>query len=194
MHSSTPQEITPGEPDMHKRTTFRDQLKQAWKSTIEEHYNAQLINSEHGLQTYFFIELRKQFEGTNRQIYIEPQMRFAKDLRRHPDLVICDSEEIIGIVELKYKPRGRAEHVKDVETLRLAVEYKDTLTISNDRFLGVVANDKRYPLSASAVLCWAAVYTGRPIALKDPTKVAESGHHFLQLDARTAAGKIAVIT
>lgn len=179
---------------MHKPTNLRDQLKQAWKATIEKHYNCQRINSEHGLQTYFFIELQEQLEGMGRQIYIAPKMRFADDQRRHPDLMICDSEEIIGIVELKYKPRGRADYLKDVKTLRLAVKNKDTLTISNDRFLGVVANDKRYPLSASAVLCWAAVYTGRPIALEGSDKVAELGHHFLQLDARTAEGKMAVIT
>ena len=175
---------------MRTRSTLRSQLKEAWKSTIELRYNDQLINSEHGLQAYFCAELLNEFKDMTRRIFIEPKMSFPNGQRRHPDLVICDSKSIIGIVEFKYVPRGRPTHAKDFETLQLAVKHADSLKISNDRFRGVVADDRSYSLSPTAVLCWAAIYTGEAVSLKAG---AELGKHFLQLDATTTKGKNAKV-
>lgn len=177
---------------MRTRSTLRSQLKRAWRSTIEQHYNEQLINSEHGLQAYFCVELLQEFDDMSRRIFIEPLMSFSKG-RRHPDIVICDSKSIIGIVEFKYVPRGRPQYQKDLTTLQLAVENADSLKISNDRFRGVVADDRSYPLSPTAVLCWAGIYTGEVVNMKTSEEVSKLGKHFLQLDARTALGKDAII-
>lgn len=178
---------------MRTRSLLRSQLKRAWKTTIEQHYNHQLINSEHGLQAYFCAELLSEFDGMKRRIFIEPLLSFADGLRRHPDVVICDSKSIIGIVEFKYIPRGRPRYAKDLETLQLAVENAQALKISNDRFRGVISDDRQYSLAPNAVLCWAGVYTGETIRIKKSEAVSTLGSHFLQLDARTTLGEDAVI-
>ena len=178
---------------MRTRSTLRSQLKRAWKSTIELCYNDQLINSEHGLQAYFCAELLSELDDMRRRIFIEPKMSFSNGQRRYPDLVICDSRSIIGIVEFKYVPRGRPTYAKDLETLQLAVRHADSLKISNDRFRGVVSDDRDYSLSPTAVLCWAAIYTGEAVSLKKSEAVSELGRHFLQLDARTSEGKHATL-
>lgn len=176
---------------MRTRSTLRSQLKRAWERTINHRYNDQLINSEHGLQSYFCIELLREFDDMTRRIFIEPKMSFSNGQRRHPDLVICDSRSIIGIVEFKYVPRGRPKYAKDIETLQLAVKHADSLKISNDRFRGVVSDDRSYSLSPTAVLCWAAIYSGETVSLKGEESISALGNHFLQLDARTFEGEIA---
>ena len=178
---------------MRTRSTLRSQLKRAWETTIEQHYDHQLINSEHGLQAYFCVELLQEFDDMSRRIFIEPQMSFPNGQRRHPDLVICDSKSIIGIVEFKYTPKKRPSYKKDLETLGLAVEHAKTLKISNDRFKGVVSDEKSYKLSPTAVLCWAGVYSGEAVSFKKSEVVHKLGKHFLQLDARTIKGKKATI-
>lgn len=177
---------------MRIRSNLRSQLKRAWKTTIEQHYNEQLINSEHGLQAYFCIELLQEFDDMTPRIFIEPLMSLS-ELHRYPDVVICDSKSIIGIVEFEYAPLGRPKYGKDLKTLQLAVEHAKTLKISNDRFRGVVSDNQSYPLSPNAVLCWAGIYTGEALSIKESKAVSKLGKHFLQLDARTAVGKDAKI-
>ncbi len=173
---------------MATRYKLRSQLKQAWKNTIFDRYNQQLINSEHGLQAYFCAELLNQLKDSKRRIFIEPLLSFS-DKRRHPDIVICNSQSIIAIIELKYLPRGRPSYKKDLETLEIAVKNKKELTISNDRFRGKRSDDKKYTLAPDAVLCWAAVYTGKTLEIKAP----KLGAHFLQLDALTMIGEDAEV-
>jgi hypothetical protein len=94
---------------MNKRSLLRDNLREAWIKTIERHYNSQLINSEHALQVYFCMELLKLFEADNlqRRVFIEPNIQTSCGKTRFPDVVICNGQKVIGIVELKYTPRGR---------------------------------------------------------------------------------------
>jgi hypothetical protein len=118
------------------------------------------------------------------------------DKCRYPDVVIYDTQKIIGIVELKYAPRAKIREIdldyqKDLETLQLAVTHAEKLAISNDRFCGIAKRKiGPYPLAKDAVLCWAGVYTGDPI--DKPEKDALSGR-LLLLSALTTEGKDPVV-
>ena len=169
---------------MTEKTTLRAQLKRAWRVTIAE-YQQQLINSEHGLQVYFCAALHEEFKNFHRRLFIEPRLRFSDGSARHPDIVICDSKNIVGIVELKYTPRGRpgqASLDKDMETLMHAVTDASSLQISNDRYLGETSSMRSYPLAENAVLCWAGVYKGKEI---EKIKNESLRKRFLQLSALT---------
>ncbi len=141
---------------MNKRSLLRDNLRQAWIKTIEHHYNSQLISSEHALQVYFCMELLKQFEAGNlqRRVFIEPNIQTSCGKTRFPDVVICNSQKVIGIVELKYTPRGRPNTEKDLETLSLTTS--ESFEISNERYQGPQKNPRKiYSIADDAIMCWA---------------------------------------
>ena len=172
---------------MSQRNLLRSQLKQAWRNTITTKYQNQLINSERGLQVYFCSELLQAFEenGVKRRIFVEPRVS-ARDVQdfRYPDIVICNTNRIIGIVELKYTPRIFAHYLKDLLTFDFVESHLNALTISNDRFLGRTIDNRAFPLAPDAVLCWAGVYSGQWVDLS--SKISHELHaRFLQLDAIT---------
>ena len=173
---------------MQRRTLLRAQLSRAWQSMVETRYQSQLINSEGGLQVYFCHALLEAFEhdGVKRRLFIEPKLGSSNDVAyRYPDVVICNSRSVIGIVELKYLPRGRPSFAKDLATLAYAAEAKDDLRLSNDRYLGVAGDSRRYPLAKDAVLCWGGIYSGQLIDLRSSIKAPALLDRFLQLNART---------
>ncbi|MGC1276431.1 MAG: hypothetical protein WBC44_22235 [Planctomycetaceae bacterium] len=169
---------------MPKRAMLRKQLVKAWSCTIKEKYDEeQLINSERGLQIYFCHELLKAFgeSGKERRIFVEPCVK-SVDGRRYPDLLICNAHRIIGVVEIKYLPRGKPKYDKDFDTLSFFATHPGGLTVSNDRYRGVSVKKRAFQLADDAVLCWAGVYTGERLNLRldEP-----HGDRFLQLDALT---------
>lgn len=171
---------------MNKRSLLRENLREAWIKTIERHYNSQLINSEHALQVYFCMELLKQFEAGNlqRRIFIEPNMQTSCSQTRFPDVVICNSQKIIGIVELKYTPRGRPNTAKDLETLSLTTS--ESFEIKNERYHGPENKLlKNFSMANDAIMCWAAIYTGERIDLTASAKERKFGDRFLQLHGLT---------
>lgn len=175
---------------MTEKTLLRAQLKRAWTEAIQKKYEKQLINSENGLQIYFCAALLAEFEKSNvrRRLFIETRLRFSDGSARHPDIVICDTKNIVGIVELKYTPRGRPGQPslnKDMETLMQAVTDENNLKISNDRYLGETTDKRSFPLAKNAVLCWAGVYKGKEIDLQSKIKNELLRNRFLQLSALT---------
>jgi hypothetical protein len=177
---------------MSEKSTLRAQLKRAWRDTIDQ-YQAQLINSEHGLQVHFCAALLSQFEASNmktrRRVFVEPSLRLSVDSVRYPDVVICDTKNVVGIIELKYTPRGRpvqSDLLKDMETLMYASAGSDSLKIVNERFLGEFVTKVDYPLAENAVLCWAGVYRGPDeLALNKYSNDDTFLRRFLQLSALT---------
>jgi hypothetical protein len=178
---------------MSERLPLRKQLAAAWRETLEGPYRNHLINSERGLQVHFCHALTKQFQdaGVNRRLFVEPTVNFAIDDVRCPDLVICNSQRIIGVVEFKYAPRAFAEYAKDVETLHRFLRHADAIVLSNERFRGEGA-PKSYSLAPDSVLCWAAVYADTFIEIEHP-KFSSLDGHFLRLDAITHASSSATI-
>ncbi len=78
--------------------------------------------------------------------------------QRKPDIMICNTRSIIGVVELKYNPMGSPKYLKDMETLDWIARNPDGVQVQNNRYVGVVRDDRVYPLASEAVLCWAGIH------------------------------------
>lgn len=182
---------------MANRSMLKAQLRSAWLHTIERHYQRQLINSERGLQAFLCAALLDRFErggvAQNRRIFIEPTLVIGRNgAVRKPDIVICNSRSIIGVVELKYKPKGHPRTKKDLETLDWMASHPDGVQVKNDRYLGVPVDDRVYPLVADAVLCWAGVHKGmtEPVAQRISPRLNK---YFVELHAVTSPGEDPII-
>lgn len=172
---------------MTKRTLLRSQLITAWRKTIADSYCEQLINSESGLQVYFCLALLNVFSesGVKRRLFIEPRISVPNSLDRlYPDVVICNTKQVIGVVELKYSPRARPGYKKDLNTLKFVANHPDKITITNDRFLGPTTQTRNYPLAPDAVLCWAGIYSGELLNIYMQSEFGFD-ERFLRLDVLT---------
>lgn len=105
---------------------------------------------------------------------------------RSPDVVVCNSRRIIGVIELKYLPRTTPVFAKDLETLQWFASDQHPVSISNERYRGVGQDEiRKYSLAEDAVLCWAGVYTAPRV---DIERHAEAlGRRFLCLHSITSA-------
>lgn len=180
---------------MQPRNLLRTQLLKAWKKTINNQYQEQLINSERGLQVYFCSALLDIFRNNpltknKRRIFVEPRLSIGpKKVIRYPDLVICNNNRIIGVVELKYLPRAKEpSYKKDLGTLQKLAKYSKDITLSNDRYLGI-EKEKPYSLANDAVLCWAGVYQAPLTPLKIESDKLKIGERFHALHALTTLDK-----
>lgn len=151
---------------MGNRNPLRGHLIKAWHETLMHAYCEQLINTERGLQVHFCMALLPLLEKHGpRKLFVEPHVRVGKGVCI-PDLVICNNRQVIGIVELKYKPRAKATKAlydKDVGTLKALMTPRDDeeeVVIENKRYLGAGKGGKAYTIAKDAVLCWAGVYRG----------------------------------
>ncbi len=63
---------------------------------------------------------------------------------KFPDIVVCNTRQIIGIVELKYQPRVRPSWRKDIGTFDWIDKHKDKISVSNVRFQGVEVDKRPY--------------------------------------------------
>lgn len=168
---------------MKRRTVLKKQLKEAWRQCVELDYPNGVINGERALQACLYHRLIDQFKtdkmADRRRIFIEPTI-YAKDRtwRRMPDMVICDTKNVIAVVELKFHPcvtlsgqLGDALHdgaEKDLETLMgVAQDLNDVsentttdrhIEVRNVRYLGVNGAIRPYGLADNLLLVWAGIY------------------------------------
>lgn len=178
--------ITVRDHEMAVRALLRRHIATAWQLTIQEVYPEQLINSERGLQVHFCHRLLKQFSDVSRRIFVEPGFVDSDGTSRAPDIVVCHARSIIGVIELKYLPRGRPEYEKDLRTLEWFHSTSDDVELRNDRYMGPDRRSiKRYTLAQDAVLCWAGVYQG-PGRLDVESHAVGLGRRFLCLHAVTS--------
>jgi hypothetical protein len=180
---------------MQSGSPLRSQIQTAWRQTINNEYDERLINSERGLQVYFCKRLMDQFQeaGMDRRLFIEPRINFsANDSSRYPDIVICNTRSIIGVVEIKYQPRARPDYEKDLETLNLLLQHGSAITLSNDRYRGEIEVHRSFSLATDAVLCWAGVYASPEQSIQHQKGLAIN-HHVMALHALTRVGSMAQV-
>lgn len=134
-------------------------------------------------------ELNKIFGDQPRRMFIEPGIVIVnadaegkQRTIRMPDLVICNSTEIIGIVEIKYQPRVKPNYKKDLETLAWIAENGSNIAITNYRFRGSIADAHAYKMSKYVVFAWAGVHRDESLSLPVPENIKEN---FLALHAVT---------
>jgi hypothetical protein len=176
---------------MVKRSKVGHCLADAWQNVIKSEYRAGHINSERSLQGHLFAELRHHMQGEpNRQILIEPRVDLEVEERKRivrPDIVICNANEVICVVELKYAPRGKAATAKDMQSIG-AIAADQTIEISVERYLGPHLPKKRYRISSTTLFAWAGVHKGT--GQQSDVWTADdrfANHYFLELHALTKA-------
>jgi len=159
---------------------------------MEGDYPQQLINSERGLQHFFCKHLQCLFSEAevDRRLFIEPRLSAQGGAIYSPDLMLCNTRRIIGVVEFKFAPRGRASAEKDLLTLTRIQSHSEGLELSNDRYRGIGDGAaKRYSLASDAILCWAGVYATSNVREKASSIASGAGRRFLGLHAITSEGE-----
>jgi hypothetical protein len=171
---------------MASRSPLRSQIKKAWRQSITDDYVAQRINSERSLQASVWSHLNGLLPSASNRMFIEPRMSAAgKDRQvRYPDIVVCNSREVIGVIELKYQPRVQPSWRKDIETFNWIATSKTHITVSNFRFRGKSADARTYPLAKDVLCVWAGVHAECNMRLINYAG-AELAPSFMELHAET---------
>lgn len=174
---------------MNRRTMLRGQLRRAWREVIETDYARQRINSERSLQAALWARLDALLPPQTRRLFIEPTVSLDGDSkRRAPDLVICNTRSVIGIVEIKYLPRAAPKWQKELETFRWILAHHHRLAVTNYRFRGVEVDSRAYPVAGDPLFAWAGVHARSGVRLADYLEEGP-GFNFLELHAETVHGR-----
>jgi hypothetical protein len=175
---------------MKGRRLIKSQIVDAWVDCVENDYASQRINSERSLQAAFWAHLNERLPA-NRRLFIEPGISLCT---RHgskkiiPDIVVCNSREVIAVIELKYRPQGPPSYLKDIRTLDLIARNRGAITIANSRYSGPKSDAREYTCSSRILFVWAGVHhalSDDNTALYSDDYPALSGS-FLQLHAATS--------
>lgn len=147
---------------MPNRGRLRCQMRRAWADTIRSAYMDQIVSSERALQVHLTARLMEIFrgDGIKRRVFVEPMMRLNTGARVHPDLLICNRNSIIGVVELKYQPKVRPKFEKDFATFESLATHGTGIEIDNRRYRGPDNGRGLFTLSADPMYVWAGVYRG----------------------------------
>ena len=147
---------------MNRRSLLRGQFWRAWQRTIQNEYSDQLINSERALQLYFCTHLGNEFSEKSRlkrSFLIEPPFRNRETKEKcRPDVLVCDREKVIAVVELKYQPHKKPAYKKDVEKLAYIAKALERFEVYNNRFRGTKKFKSPFFLADNALFVWAGVY------------------------------------
>ena len=145
---------------MKQRALIKKQIIQAWNESINEDYCNQRINSERSLQALFWSRLNCIL-SENRRLFIEPTITITTDSGNKkviPDIVVCNTKEVIAVIELKYSPRAKPKFQKDIESLCSIARNREQIIISNERFRGIEKDGKKYALSNNILFVWAGIH------------------------------------
>jgi len=145
---------------MAHRSTLKNIIIDSWCQCIESHYSMQRINSERSLQASLWTHLDANLPKT-RRMFIEPGVHIEKhdgSKRVYPDLAICNTKEVIAIIELKYQPRAQPTYRKDIASLNMLSRYRKKLRLSNTRFRGTESDAREYSFSSNMLFVWAGIH------------------------------------
>ena len=145
---------------MAHRSPLKTTIIESWRECIENHYTLQRINSERSLQASFWSHLDEHLPK-GRRMFIEPGISIKKTsgLKRvYPDIAICNTKEVIAIIELKYQQRAQPSYGKDIETLNTLSRYRKKLKLKNVRYRGEEADSKEYLFSSNMLFVWAGIH------------------------------------
>ena len=177
-----------------RRSLLRKQLCEAWSESINKDYACQRINSERSLQASLWSKLNARLDPHTRRMFIEPGLKIKQEKQkngtqiRYPDLVVCNTRAVIGIIEIKYRPRVKPVWKKDIASLEWISSNRDAIRVRNSRFRGIEVDGRSYPLSANILFVWAGIHAKSEVILRDllPSKLRDT---FLELHAETHKGK-----
>lgn len=163
---------------MTNRSRLKCHVNEAWRRTICNEYHGRQINNEAALQAHFVKHLEAVFseQEVERRIFIEPpfklQGRDELPRNRIPDIVVCSAQRIIGLIELKYAPRGTPRFDLDLQKLCWIFESRGTdIALKAERYCGPT-NLRPFSFSTDVLLVYAAVYRGTKTRWKERLDVA----------------------
>lgn len=145
---------------MTKRMKLKQALFAAWEECIQVDYENYHINSERSLQASYSAGLKNRL-GRNRRLFIEPKLDIVDGRKRkvfYPDLVICNTRNVIGVVELKYQPRTRPRMAKDLQTLAALAAQGQKAVLSIERYRGSATGPEPIAFSKDVVFVWGGVH------------------------------------
>lgn len=181
--------------NMKGRQLIKSQIIEAWEECINTDYSNQRINSERSLQASLWSQLNQRL-GSNRRLFIEPGMsaRDHNEVKQvYPDIVVCNSREVIAVIELKYLPRKKPDYRKDINTLDLIARHRHSMSISNDRYRGENIDSREYTLSKNILFVWAGIHAANQ-AQSEPLfseEYSNLDNCYLQLHAATRSQRAA---
>lgn len=180
------------------RRPLLNQLYKAWKKTISKHYKNCQINSERSLQASLWSHLVHELPH-NRRTFIEPRI-FSESRkappRLYPDLVVCNSNKVIAVVEIKYTPRVDPQYEKDRETLGWISDHRSTLYVVNSRYRGDTSMRQRFDFADDVLFVWASIHRLPTTALnaKEFTeKYTSLMNSFVLIQAETQADEKPIV-
>jgi hypothetical protein len=121
-------------------------------------YEEGVVNSEGGLQAIVWHELRAQFSKHAREgflLLVQPKLVLRDGTRRHPDIVVCNRDRVIGIIELKFAPKGNPRATRDHEKFRRLAACKN-LSVHRERWAGP-QQLKSFPVAKDVLFVWGAI-------------------------------------
>ena len=176
------------------RSPLRNRLLAAWRDVVEIDYAKQRINSERALQAALWARLNALLPERQR-MFIEPPFPVKLAAQRCiPDIVICSRRRIIAVIEIKYRPRGKAAYKKDVRSLDALARRRKGLSLSNSRFEGPAIDETCYTFSINTLFVWAGFHrpasTGSYVDLPPLSQGFKSlAGKFMQLHAETSSAE-----
>jgi len=144
------------------RKYLRGIIIQAWRESIEDDYSRQRINSERSLQASFWAKLIGKI-GRKRRMFIEPGVSYLENGKRKkvfPDIVICNTREVVAVIELKFHPKALRAFTKDLQSLNSVSKHRKTINLRNSRFKGLECDSTNYKCSEQILFVWAGVHRG----------------------------------
>jgi len=177
---------------MSMRRLLRSQLVQSWNECIAADYAVQQINSERSLQAALWARLKERLDPARRRMFIEPAMSLLDaggSETKYPDLVVCNTRSVIGIIELKFLPRKWPNWKKDIATFSWIMSHQARLGDRNVRHRGVQPDAKKYRIASDALYVWAGIHIEDGLQLSQDVEPNLS-RNFVELHAYTRKGEV----
>jgi hypothetical protein len=138
---------------------LQTEIKLAWETCIQSDYETLRINSERSLQASFWAQLNSRLLPKDDWLmFIEPGLKVKGEGKVFPDIVICDTEKAVAVIELKYQPRKEPDWKKDIGTLDWIHRHRKKLHFQNVRHDHRPEKVKEYTLSDNLLFVWAGVH------------------------------------
>ncbi len=145
---------------MRHRNLIKSQIIQAWNQSIEEDYCNRRITSEQCLQASFWSHLNHAV-SRSRRIFIAPtfSMRTKGGIRRIvPDLVVCNTREVISVIEVKFCPGDHPRYKKAIENLAAIAEHRNQISVDLQQLHDKDKQLKNFSMSKHILFVWACVH------------------------------------
>ena len=145
------------------RSYIKQHIIKSWKRCIANDYKKQRINSERSLQAALWHHIYYNLKPHMR-LFIEPTLIMESGKKVRPDIIICNSRNIISIMEIKYLPRAKPIYKNDINKLAAVAESGQSghaISIANNRFLGINKDNTQYKLPKTVLYVWVGIHADK---------------------------------